>query len=104
MKEGLWKRNWDLLGLGAMGSRMVATLAKAGKSIVVFDIDSHAIGKALSFPGIIAASSPANLADQCRVLFTCLPNDAVVKEVYLGRDGIIQGAPNGPDYLRLFPR
>jgi 2-hydroxy-3-oxopropionate reductase len=89
------EKELGFIGLGAMGSRMVATLAKAGKSIVVFDIDSHAIGKALSFPGIIAASSPANLADQCRVLFTCLPNDAVVKEVYLGRDGIIQGARTG---------
>jgi 3-hydroxyisobutyrate dehydrogenase-like beta-hydroxyacid dehydrogenase len=83
------------IGLGAMGGRMVATLAKAGQKVIVFDINAGAVHSAIAHTGVSAAQSPAELAGKCEVLFTCLPNNEIVREVYLGNQGIIQGGRRG---------
>src|SRR5206468_4214855 len=42
-----------------------------------------------------AASSPREVAAQCDVLITMLPNSPDVEQVALGKDGIIEGAKAG---------
>ncbi|MCX5909494.1 MAG: NAD(P)-dependent oxidoreductase [Deltaproteobacteria bacterium] len=83
------------IGLGAMGGRMVATLAKAGQPVIVFDINAGAVRSAIAHAGVSAAQSSAELAGKCAVLFTCLPNNEIVHEVYLGNQGIAQGGRAG---------
>lgn len=83
------------IGLGTMGGPMVANLAKKGKAPVVYDASAPATAAAAKQPGVTVAKSPADLAAQVGVLFTCLPNDAIVKAVYLGPDGIAAGAKAG---------
>jgi 3-hydroxyisobutyrate dehydrogenase-like beta-hydroxyacid dehydrogenase len=41
------------------------------------------------------AESPRAVAAAAAVLFTCLPNDAIVREVYLGADGVGAGSRPG---------
>jgi 3-hydroxyisobutyrate dehydrogenase len=83
------------IGLGTMGGPMATNLAKAGKPPVVFDASAAAVKAVATQPGVTAAKSPADVAAQVAVLFTCLPNDAIVKAVYTGPDGIASGARPG---------
>ena len=76
------------VGLGNMGGNMALNLAKAGYRLVVFDVLPAAVAALTSLPGVEAAKSPGAVAAQSDVLFTVLPNDAIVRQTYLDPDGI----------------
>ncbi len=83
------------IGLGTMGMPMATNLAKAGVALVVHDASAKAMADAARLPGATAAPSAADVAARCAVLFTCLPNDAIVREVYLGATGVVSAARAG---------
>jgi 3-hydroxyisobutyrate dehydrogenase-like beta-hydroxyacid dehydrogenase len=83
------------IGLGTMGGPMATNLARAGKAPVVYDASTAAMATVASQPGVTVATSAADVAAQVGVLFTALPNDAIVKAVYLGAGGIAAGAKAG---------
>ena len=83
------------IGLGTMGGPMAANLAKAGVPLVVYDASAAAAAAAATQPGVTVAASPREVATRVAVLFTCLPNDDIVRAVYLGADGIAAGARPG---------
>jgi 3-hydroxyisobutyrate dehydrogenase len=83
------------IGLGTMGGPMATNLAKAGKPPVVYDASATATAAVAAQPGVTIAKSAADVAAQVGVLFTALPNDAIVRHVYLGPDGIVAGAKPG---------
>jgi 3-hydroxyisobutyrate dehydrogenase len=74
---------------------MAANLAKAGVPLVVHDASAAAAAAAAKQPGVTAVGSPGEVAARASVVFTCLPNDAIVKAVYLGPGGITSGARPG---------
>lgn len=82
-------------GLGIMGSRMAANLARAGFPLTVA---THTPGKAAAWAaehGVAHAETPAALAAACDVLITMVVDGAQVREVLLGPDGAIHGARAG---------
>jgi 3-hydroxyisobutyrate dehydrogenase-like beta-hydroxyacid dehydrogenase len=83
------------IGLGTMGLPMATNLAKAGIGLLVHDASPAALAAAARLPGAVAAPSVAAVAADSAVLFTCLPNDAIVREVYLGAGGIASAARAG---------
>jgi len=83
------------IGLGTMGMPMATNLAKGGVPLVLHDASPAALAAAAKLPGALAAASVAEVAAQAAVLFTCLPNDAIVREVYLGPGGIGAAARAG---------
>jgi 3-hydroxyisobutyrate dehydrogenase-like beta-hydroxyacid dehydrogenase len=83
------------IGLGTMGGPMAANLAKAGVRLVVYDASAAAATAAARQPGVTVAASPSDVASRVAVLFTCLPNDDIVRTVYLGANGIAAGARPG---------
>ncbi len=83
------------IGLGTMGMPMVANLAKAGISLVVHDTNTAAASSAGKLGGVTTATSAADVAAQAAVLFTCLPNDDIVRAAYLGAGGIASGGKAG---------
>jgi 3-hydroxyisobutyrate dehydrogenase len=83
------------VGLGTMGGPMATNLAKAGTELAVYDANPAASAALGKLPGVVVAASPAEVASSATVVFTCLPNDAIVREVYLGADGIASGARAG---------
>lgn len=83
------------VGLGTMGGPMAANLARAGVPLVVHDVSAAAVADLASQPGVAAAASLREVASRSAVVFTCLPNDAVVRDVYLGPDGLAAGARAG---------
>jgi 3-hydroxyisobutyrate dehydrogenase-like beta-hydroxyacid dehydrogenase len=76
------------VGLGAMGFPMTRALADAGNSLRVFDLSSETLARAASHESVGAASDLAEIAAHCGIVFTCLPNDAVIRETYLGTAGL----------------
>ncbi|MFB4362024.1 2-hydroxy-3-oxopropionate reductase [Pantoea sp. BS_8] len=82
------------IGLGIMGKPMSKNLLKAGYSLVVRD--HHAENEAeLVALGATTASNAKEIAGQCDVVITMVPNSPQVKEVCLGENGIINGAKPG---------
>jgi 2-hydroxy-3-oxopropionate reductase len=76
------------IGLGVMGKPMSKNLIKAGYALVVYDINAQAAGE-LAAAGAQAAGSIAELARECGVIVTMLPNSPQVKDVLLGEKGVI---------------
>ncbi len=82
------------VGLGIMGKPMAKNLLKAGYALVVYDIVETPV-KELVEAGATAASSPKDVAAQCELIITMLPNSPHVKKAILGKDGVIEGARPG---------
>lgn len=83
------------IGLGRMGLRMVTTLVRGGAEAIVYDASPEALGRAAELEGVTAAASGADLAARCGVVFTALPNNDIVRAVYLGEKGIREGGQPG---------
>src|SRR5204862_195976 len=82
------------IGLGIMGRPMAKNLIKAGYPLVVHSRSRGPVDELVK-AGAKAASSPKDVASQCDVLITMLPNSPDVEQVALGKDGIIEGAKAG---------
>ncbi|ERZ08287.1 3-hydroxyisobutyrate dehydrogenase [Pseudomonas aeruginosa] len=83
------------LGLGNMGAPMARNLLKAGHSLTVFDPFTQAVA-ALVEAGASAAASPTAVAKAgVEAIVTMLPTAAHVKQVYLGKDGLLAHVGQG---------
>jgi len=74
------------VGLGNMGGPIAGRL-QLRKSLQVYDLNSAAISQLVEL-GASAAKSPANLAAECDIVFTCLPSSDDVHSVIFGDDGL----------------
>jgi 3-hydroxyisobutyrate dehydrogenase-like beta-hydroxyacid dehydrogenase len=79
------------IGLGNMGRPMASRLIDAGYSLTVCDLRPEAAA-ALTSRGARAAASPAAVADVVDTVFLSLPGPPVVREVAIGRNGLIAGS------------
>lgn len=83
------------IGLGTMGMPMVTNLSKAGVDLVVYDASPAAAETARALQGVEVVRAPGAVAEPSDVVFTCLPNDDIVRKVYLSPDGIVAGGKSG---------
>ena len=82
------------IGLGIMGRPMARNLLNAGYSLVVHSRSRGPVDE-IAKAGAKAAASAKDVAAQCDVLITMLPNSPEVELVALGSNGIIEGARPG---------
>lgn len=82
------------IGLGIMGKPMSKNLVKAGYELVVYNRSKASVQELVAL-GAMEASNPAEVAKQCSVIITMLPNSPQVREVCLGTNGIIEAASEG---------
>ncbi len=82
------------IGLGIMGKPMAKNLIKAGHELVVLDFNKDAVADLVSL-GAASAETPAEVAQQAKVVVTMLPNSPHVKTVALGENGLKDGAQEG---------
>jgi 3-hydroxyisobutyrate dehydrogenase len=84
------------LGLGIMGSRMAANLARAGFELTVWN---RTAAKAERFcqehEGVRLASTPAQAAENSEIVTTMVVDGPQVAEVLLGEQGVVHGASAG---------
>jgi 2-hydroxy-3-oxopropionate reductase len=79
---------------------MARNLIKAGHSLVVHSRSRGPVDEIVK-AGAKAAASPKDVAAQCDVLITMLPNSPEVEQVALGPNGIIEGARRGLVFLDM---
>ncbi|MCL1883762.1 MAG: 2-hydroxy-3-oxopropionate reductase [Defluviitaleaceae bacterium] len=82
------------IGLGIMGKPMVKNLLKAGHEIVAFDIAKENIENVVA-AGAKGASSIADVAKECKLIITMLPNGPQVKDVVMGSGGVLGSSISG---------
>jgi len=80
-------------GLGIMGSRMAANLAKAGHQMTVWNRSAGKAPAGLASAG--RAHTPAEAARDAEVFITMLATPAAVFAVALGTDGFLGALPRG---------
>jgi 2-hydroxy-3-oxopropionate reductase len=82
------------IGLGIMGKPMSKNLLKAGYEVIALDIDKKAQEEVVA-AGAQHGNSPRAVAEQVPLVITMLPNSPHVKEVVLGKNGVIEGVREG---------
>jgi len=82
------------IGLGAMGAPMARNLLKAGYSVAVYARRKELVD-ALAADGAQAAASPADVASRSSIVLTMVTDTEAVREVVLGKHGIVEGARPG---------
>jgi 2-hydroxy-3-oxopropionate reductase len=82
------------IGLGIMGKPMAKNLLKAGYELVAYDVVEASLKEVVA-AGAKAGTSPRDVASQCEIIITMLPNSPHVKTAVLGKDGVIEGVKTG---------
>ncbi len=87
-------RKIGFIGLGIMGKPMAKNLLKAGYPLIVYDIVKEAVDELVA-AGAEQGCSPKDIAQNTDLIITMLPNSPQVKDVVLGKNGIIEGVESG---------
>jgi len=82
------------IGVGNMGRPLAANLARKGTKLIVFDVARDAV-RALTAAGAAEGESVADVARRADIIFTVLPDSAIVERVVAGPDGILANAKRG---------
>jgi 3-hydroxyisobutyrate dehydrogenase-like beta-hydroxyacid dehydrogenase len=83
------------IGLGIMGSRMAASLRRAGFELTVWNRTAEKARAWAEEHGAELATSPAELAGRCDFVITMVVDGPQVEAVLLGPDGVASGARPG---------
>jgi 3-hydroxyisobutyrate dehydrogenase-like beta-hydroxyacid dehydrogenase len=88
------------VGLGAMGSRLARRLLDAGHAVTGYN---RTPGKAqpLVDAGLRVAATPRDVAAASDVVFTMVTDDAALRAVTLGADGVIAGLRAGATLVEM---
>ena len=89
-----------MVGIGTMGGAMVGRLLDAGHDVVIHDVRREPAAQ-LEDRGARWAESAADLARQCRMVFTSLPGPAEVEAVHGDNEGLLSGALPGDVHAGL---
>ncbi|MDI1246731.1 MAG: NAD(P)-binding domain-containing protein [Rhodoferax sp.] len=90
--------NAGLIGLGAMGSGMAASLRRHGCMVHVFDVRFDA-AQAFAAQGGVACASPAELAAHCKVIVSVVVNAAQTEAVLFGDQGCASAMAPGSVFV-----
>jgi 3-hydroxyisobutyrate dehydrogenase-like beta-hydroxyacid dehydrogenase len=87
------------IGLGRMGSAMATSLARAGHDVTAYNRSPDRLNGLLH----LGVHPAARIADACQgeVVITMLADDAAVKQVALGADGVVTRLPKGAIHLSM---
>ncbi|SDI60946.1 3-hydroxyisobutyrate dehydrogenase [Paraburkholderia steynii] len=88
------------IGLGKMGTPIVRNLLAAGFDVTVYDVDAERVGEAIRL-GAHRAEDVASVARSAPLVFSIIPDDAVLRKVALGTHGVIENANDGAVYIDM---
>jgi len=88
------------VGLGAMGSRLARRLLEAGYPVVGYN-RTRDKAKPLVAAGLRTADSPRAVAEACDVIFSMVTDNAALRAVALGDEGIVAGLRMGAVYVEM---
>jgi len=82
------------IGLGRMGRPMASNLCRKGFDLIVHDVNPSPVGDLVALKARSGGGTAA-VASESDVVFTMLPNSAIVEEIVLGADGVLAHAKAG---------
>lgn len=82
------------IGLGAMGGPMAKNLIEAGYDVAVKDINQEKLNEMKALGGRVFASD-RELFESVDILFTSLPNGAIVESTFTGDEGALANLKSG---------
>jgi 3-hydroxyisobutyrate dehydrogenase-like beta-hydroxyacid dehydrogenase len=88
------------IGLGNLGAPIAANLLEAGHALVVYNRTASRM-EPLVAKGAIAADCVADLATQCTVVFSIVSDDAAIRELVEGQDGLLHHFAAGSVHVSL---
>lgn len=91
------KERVGFVGLGNMGSRMADRIREAGYPLTVYDVSGEKT-RVFQGRGVLVAGSPRELAGCCEILLCSVPDDAALREVVSGPEGVL-AAGEGARYV-----
>lgn len=83
-----------MIGLGNIGQPMALTLLRSGFSVVVHDVRQEPTEPCRE-AGARVASWPREVAEKCDVVGVAVVDDAQLREVVLGQDGLLAASRSG---------
>lgn len=90
---------FGFIGLGNMGGGLARNLIRAGKEVLVFDLNPAAMEKTLSAGTTGKAAGDIKELAGVDVLFTSLPLPAHIEKVMLAEDGLLGAMKPGATYI-----
>jgi 3-hydroxyisobutyrate dehydrogenase-like beta-hydroxyacid dehydrogenase len=88
------------IGLGKMGTPIVANLLKAGFEVTVYDVERARVDELVA-QGAKPAADVAALAASVPIVFSIIPDDAVLRKVALGAQGVVANMVEGSVYVDM---
>ena len=88
------------IGLGNMGIPMVKNLLKAGYSVQVFNRTESKVSELVE-QGALHAETISKLVENSEVIITMVSDDQAVKELYLGKEGLLNTKLNGKTLIDM---
>lgn len=82
------------IGIGIMGYPMAQNLMKEGYPLIAYDMNEEVLNKLVSEGGQ-KGQSCAQVAQNCDIIITMLPNSPDVEKAVLSKNGILEGAKRG---------
>jgi 3-hydroxyisobutyrate dehydrogenase-like beta-hydroxyacid dehydrogenase len=77
------------IGLGNLGTPIALNLIESGHTLLVYNRTASKAAR-LAEKGAIACDSIASLAEQCNIVFTIVSDDAALKEITAGKNGLLE--------------
>lgn len=90
---------FGFIGVGAMGGGLARNLIRAGKTVLVFDLNPKAVEKTLAAGSTGEAVKNIDQIANCDVVFTSLPLPSDLKKVMLGSQGLLAKMKQGATYV-----
>jgi 3-hydroxyisobutyrate dehydrogenase-like beta-hydroxyacid dehydrogenase len=88
------------IGLGAMGSRMAKRLLDSGRGVVGYNRTPEK-ARALVAAGLTLAKSPRAVAEATDTVFSMVTDNAALRAIGLGPDGVIAGLRPGAVWVEM---
>jgi len=89
------------IGAGLMGGPLARNLIRAGKDVLVYDLNNEAIQRALEAGSTGKGVSSLSELAGCELIFTSLPLPEHVKGAMLGEDGLYSRLSQGATHIEL---
>ena len=88
------------IGLGHLGTPIAQNILSAGHTLYVYNRTASKTAP-LAAKGAIVCESPAALAKECTIVFTIVSDDAAIKSVCEGPEGLLQHLSPGSIHVSM---
>lgn len=87
------------IGVGAMGGGLARNLIRAGKEVLVYDLNPEAVNKTLEAGSTGKAATQGQELASADIVFTSLPLPQHLEETMLGQNGLLNAMKAGAAYI-----